>query len=94
MKNFQTVSFGGSYWYKERCGRDGNQVLHNPVEHVWLELHPSFLKSIPMEICQHQCHADSPFIITFHKPCGSLLHHFQFVDITLTIRVPYTGRVL
>ena len=32
-----------------------------------------------MEICQHRCHAAGPFIVTFHKPGGSSLHHLQFV---------------
>ena len=31
---------GGSYWYKERRGRDGSQVVHNLVEHGWIDLHP------------------------------------------------------
>ena len=47
-----------------------------------------------MEICQHQCQAAGPFIIAFQKLGGSLLHHLQFVDIALIMRVPYTGRVL
>ena len=43
------MSSGGSYWYKERRGRDGKQVVHNPVEHGCIDLHPPFLESIPME---------------------------------------------
>ena len=32
-EELHAVSSGGSYWYKERRGRDGSQVVHNPVEH-------------------------------------------------------------
>ena len=76
------MSSGGSYWYKEGRGRDGNQDVHDPVEHGRLDLHPSFLESIPMEICQHRSHAAGSFIIAFYKPGETLLT----ISSVLTLR--------
>ena len=84
------VSSGGSYWYKEGRGSDCNQVEHNPLEHGRLDLYPPFLESIPMEICQHRCHAASHLtsLAALHCTISSLL--ILRFDIALTVCGSYT----
>ena len=57
--------------------------MHDLVEHHGLALQPSFLESIPLEVCEHWCSAACSIMISFHKCCRPAVFHRQLIDVAL-----------